>query len=155
MCRKARTKVDRESASGASRRNEPAKSHEEEFNEHLVVKSHRMLLTATRLLNLIDTVRIKGQVLLDLTHRFVWGFVGPYCVERTIAAGWNAVIGGIALVRAVRCVLAAHECVHIDVAARKVLNRGIVGLVKRQCVATVGDNLAADRNGDPRRVRFD
>jgi hypothetical protein len=46
---------------------------------------------------LVDTVRVKRDVILDLRHRFKRGLISPHCIARAISARWNAVVG-VALV---------------------------------------------------------
>src|SRR6266851_1920430 len=105
-----------------------------------------------RLADLVDAIRVKRDVILDLRHRFKRGLISPHRVARTITAGWNAVVGSVALVGAVRGVFAACERGHIDIPAGDILNGRIGRLAKRQRLACVGDNLAADF--DHTRERF-
>src|ERR1700688_1706180 len=107
------------------------------------------------LAELVDTVRVEGDVILDLRHRFKWRLIRPHRVERTIPASRNAVVGSVALVGAIRGVFATRERGHIDIPTGDVLNGRIGGLAKRQRSAGVGDDLAADRDHDARRVRLD
>src|SRR5260370_4012137 len=106
------------------------------------------------LADLVDTVRVKGDVILDLHHRFKRGLIRPHCVAGTITARRNAVVGSVALVGAVRGVFAARERGHIDVPAADVLNGRIGRLAQCQRVACVCDNFSADFDHDARPVRF-
>src|SRR5258706_6956077 len=101
------------------------------------------------LADLVDTVRVKGDVILDLRHCFEWGFIAPYGIEGAIPAGWNAVIGSVPLIGAIGRVFAMHEGGHINIAARDILYRWIRGLAKYQRFASVCNNPSADRDDDP------
>src|ERR1700751_3430261 len=92
---------------------------------------------------LVDPVRVEGDVILDLRHRFKWILISPHRIARTIAAGGNVVVGSVALVGTVRCVFAAREPGHIDIPTRDVLNGRIGGFAQRQRMARVGDDLSA------------
>src|SRR6202035_2311334 len=54
-----------------------------------------------RLADLVDTVRVERDVVLDLRHRFERGLIGPHRIEGAIPAGRNAEIGSVALVGAI------------------------------------------------------
>ena len=84
---------------------------------------------------LVDAVRVEGDVILDLRHRIEWGLIGPHCIEGTIPASRNAVVGRVALVGAVRGVFAARERGHIDVPTGDILNGRVGSLAKRQRIA--------------------
>src|SRR3984957_12426452 len=107
------------------------------------------------LADLVHTVRIEGDVLLDPCHRFKRGFIRPHRIDGTISAGRNAVVGSIALVGAIRRVFATREGRHINIRARKILNRRIGRLANRQHSAAVGDHLSADGDNHAERVRLD
>jgi hypothetical protein len=51
-----------------------------------------------RLADLVDTVRVEGDVILDLRHRFKWTLIGPHRIDGTISTSRNAVVGSAALV---------------------------------------------------------
>src|SRR6202011_1640506 len=72
-----------------------------------------------------------------------------------LPASRNAVVGSVALVGAIRGVIAARERGHIDIPTGDILNGRIGGLAKRQRIAWVGDHLSADCDHDARRVRID
>src|ERR1700719_3639654 len=105
--------------------------------------------------DLVDTVGVERDVILDLRHRFEWGLISPHRIARAIPASRNAVVGSVALVGAIRRVLATRERGHIDIPTGDILNGRIGGLANRQRSAGVGDNLSADRDHDARRVRSD
>src|SRR5260221_8094534 len=105
--------------------------------------------------DLVDTVRVEGDVILDPRHRFKWGLVGPHRIERAIPASRNAVIGSVALVGAIRRVFATRQRGHIDIPTGDVLNGRIGGLAKRQRIAGVCDHLSVDCDHDARRVPID
>src|ERR1700736_2639807 len=67
------------------------------------------------LADLVDTVRVEGDVILDLRHRFKWGLIGPHRIEGAIPTGRNAVVGSVALVGTIRLVFATRERGHVDV----------------------------------------
>src|SRR5882724_10873543 len=50
----------------------------------------------------VDTVRVEGETILDLCHRFKWGLISPHRVQGAISACRNAVVGSVALVGAIR-----------------------------------------------------
>src|SRR6267142_1789327 len=81
------------------------------------------------------TVRIEGNVILDLCHRIKWGLVSPHRIERAIPASRNAVVGSVALVGTIRRVVAARESGHIDIPTGDILNGRIGRLAKRQRIA--------------------
>src|SRR5258707_13378204 len=83
-----------------------------------------------RLADLVDTVGVEGEVILDPRHRFKRGLIRPHRIERTITANGNAVIRSVALVGAIRGVFAARERGHIDIPTRDILNGRIGGLAK-------------------------
>src|SRR3982074_814575 len=58
---------------------------------------------------LVAAVRIEGDVVLDLRHRLERGLIRPHRIEGTIPAGRNAVVGRVALVRAIGRMFAARE----------------------------------------------
>src|SRR5713101_9927256 len=75
-----------------------------------------------RLADLVDTVRVEGDVTLDLRHRFKRGLISPHRIEGAITASRNAVVGSVALVGTIRGVFAARERGHIDIATGDILN---------------------------------
>src|SRR5258708_18102967 len=75
-----------------------------------------------RLADPVDTVRIEGDVILDLRHRFKWGLISPHRIDGTIPASRTAVVGSVALVGAIRRVLATRERGHIDIPTVDILN---------------------------------
>src|SRR6266853_5530204 len=103
----------------------------------------------------VDTVRVEGETILDLRHRFKWGLISPHRVQGAIPACRNAVVGSVALVGAIRRVFATRERCHIDIPTGDILNGRIGGLAKRQRIACVGDYPSADCDHDPGRIRFD
>src|ERR1700680_5073504 len=103
----------------------------------------------------VDTVRVEGETILDLRHRFKWGLISPHRVQGAIPACRNAVIGSVALVGAIRRVFATRERGHIDIPTGDILNGRIGGFAKRQRIASVGDNLSADCDHNARWVRID
>src|SRR5258708_7556011 len=105
--------------------------------------------------DLVDTVRVEGDVTLDPRHRFKWGLIRPHRIERAIPASRNAVIGSVTLVGAIRRVFATRQRVHIDIPTGDILSGRIGGLAKRQRIAGAGDNLSADCDHDARRVCID
>src|SRR5712664_1489498 len=105
--------------------------------------------------DLVDTVRVEGDVILDLRHRFKRCLVSPHRIDGAIPAGRNAVVGSVALVRAIRRVLAARERGHIDIPTGDILNGRIGRLTKRQRIACIGDNFFADFDHHARPVRID
>src|SRR5882757_1144706 len=107
------------------------------------------------LADLVNTVRVEGDVILYLRHRFKWRLISPHCIDGTIPSSRNAVVGSVALVGTIRRVFATHERGHIDIPTGDILDGRIGGLAKRQRIAGVGDNLSADCDHDARRVRID
>src|SRR6202035_4510938 len=55
-----------------------------------------------RLADLVDTVRVESDVILDLRHRFERGLIGPHRIEGALAASRDAVVGSVTLVGAIR-----------------------------------------------------
>src|ERR1700688_928898 len=106
------------------------------------------------LAELVDTVRVEGDVILDLRHRFKWRLIRPHRVERTIPASRNAVVGSVALVGTIRGVFTTRERGHIDITTGDILNRRIGRLAKRQRIQGIGDNFSADCDHDARRIRI-
>jgi protein ImuA len=49
-----------------------------------------------RLADLVDTVRVEGDVILDLRHRFKWGLISPQRIEGAIPASRGAIDGAAA-----------------------------------------------------------
>src|SRR5258708_29005176 len=84
--------------------------------------SHRSPGRRRRLADLVDTVRVEGDVILDLRHRFKWRLISPHRIARTIPASRNAVVGSIALIGPIRRVFATRERGHIDIPTRDILN---------------------------------
>src|ERR1700737_4234937 len=84
-----------------------------------------------RLADLVDTVRVEGDVILDLRHRFKWGLISPHRIEGTIPASRKAVVGSVALVGAIGRVFATCERGHIDIPTGDIVNGRIGGLAKR------------------------
>src|SRR5258707_11456825 len=103
----------------------------------------------------VDTVRVEGDMILDLCHRFKWGLISPHRIERELPASRNAVVGSVALVRAIRRVFATRERCHIDIPTRDILDGRIGCLTKRQRIVGVGDNLSADCDDLAGWVRID
>ena len=58
--------------------------------------------------DLIDSVRVKGNVLLDLRHGCKWRFIRPHRVHGTISARRNTEVGSHTLVGAEGGVLATN-----------------------------------------------
>src|SRR5216684_1559448 len=114
-------------------------------------KSHPALGRRRQLADLVDTVWIEGNVILDLRHRIKWGLVSPHRIEPAIPASRNAVVGSVALVGTIRRVFAARESGHIDIPTGYILNGRIRRLAKRQRIARVGNQLSADSDPDARR----
>ena len=94
-----------------------------------------------RLADLVDAVRVEGDVILNLRHCFKWGLVSPHRIERAIPANRNAVVGSETPMRAIRRLLATLKCGNFDISRGDILNGRIGGLAKRQRTAGVRDNL--------------
>src|SRR5208283_3359358 len=60
-------------------------------------RSHNVLGFRDR----IDAIAVEREMILDGNDRRVGCFVGPYRVAGFVTAGWDAVVGAIALVRTV------------------------------------------------------
>src|ERR1700730_15129260 len=81
-----------------------------------------------------DTVGVARAPLIDPRHRSEWGLISPHRIARAIPSR-NAVVGSVALVGAIRRVLATRERGHIDIPTGDILNGRIGGLAKRQRIA--------------------
>src|ERR1700687_1311817 len=68
-----------------------------------------------RLADLVDAVRVEGEVILDLRHRIKGSLITPHRIDGTIPAGRNAGAGSVALVGEIRRVLATRARGHLDV----------------------------------------
>src|ERR1700722_2497659 len=98
----------------------------------------------------IDTVRVEGDVILDLRHRFKWGLISPHRIDGTIPANRYAVVGRVALVGAIGRMFASRERRHIHIPMGDILNCRIGGLAKCQRAPGVGDDLSANSDHDAR-----
>src|SRR5260370_11840352 len=81
-----------------------------------------------RLADPVDTVRIEGDVILDLRHRFKWGLISPHRIDVTIPASRTAVVESVALEAAIRRVFATPDPAHIHIPTTAILNRRLVPL---------------------------
>src|SRR5436190_21670013 len=95
----------------------------------------------------LDLVRVKGKQPLDRLHVVLRSLIAPDSVVDLFA---DRKIESIALEGAMGLVLAAYEPVHLHVLARKVVDHRVAAFFQRDRIARVGDDLALQRNLDPR-----
>src|SRR3984957_1499859 len=93
--------------------------------------------------DLIDSIRVEGNVFFDLRGRLEWRFISPYGVDGASPANRNTVIGSVTLVGTIRRMAGPHRGAHIDISTGNVLNRWIRGLAQGQCLTGVCDYPAA------------
>ncbi len=106
-------------------------------------------------LYLVDAIGIEGQVVLNLGNSGVRSLISPHRIGGAHPSRRDAVVSAIALVRAVGGVVRPLQERHVDVLARDVLNRRVGGLSQGQSLASIGDDPARQRHGDPHRIRRD
>ena len=102
-----------------------------------------------------DLVRIERQMPFNLFHRLVGRLIGPYSVLQRLAAGEDAEIVRVALVGTIGAVVRPLQLRSIGISTGNVLDRCVARLFQGQGVDGFGDNLAADADPDPFRVRRD
>src|ERR1700724_3525166 len=112
-------------------------------------------LAARLLLNRVDAVGIERDMVLDRGDLRVGLLVGPDGIDRALATGRNAVIGAVALVRAVGDVVRSLEQRHVDVLARDILHGWVACLTERQRLPCIGDNASCDLDDDTMRIALD
>jgi hypothetical protein len=103
----------------------------------------------------IDPISVKGEMPLDLGDRGVWPLIGPYGVDRFRPAGWNAVVGAIALVGTVCRQITAGEPRHIGIPSGNVENRRVACLEQDQGVPAIHDFNVPHADDDARAAQFD
>src|SRR5205807_539830 len=103
----------------------------------------------------VNTLGVEGEIILDRRDGSVWGLITPHSIDRTLAAERNAEVGGVPLVGAIGRAICPRQERHIDILARDVMDRRIMGLAERQRFARVGNNAARDRDDYSLGVAFD
>src|ERR1700720_3174968 len=112
-------------------------------------------LAARLFFDRVDAVGIERDMVLDRGDRRVGLLVGPDGIDRALATGRNAVIGAVALVRAVGDVVRSLEQRHVDVLARDILHGWVACLTERQRLPCIGDNASRDLDDDTTRIALD
>jgi hypothetical protein len=94
----------------------------------------------------INPVRIKRHVRGYLCCRRKRMFISPYGVHTTFSTCWNAVVGAVPFVRAIRCMFGALELIHANVFARDVQHCRIARFLQRQRSRAVRNDESAQRH---------
>src|SRR5258708_14679191 len=91
---------------------------------------------------------------LDFRNRRIGPLIGPYRVDRFRSAERNAVIGTVALVRAVSRMLTALEPTHVGILSGNVKDRRVTCLPQQQCVFSIFDFNLRYAHDNARATQF-
>src|SRR3546814_5636500 len=91
----------------------------------------------------------------DRSDRVIGRFIGPYRIAFLRPRQHEVEIARLALIGAIAAVCGRGEHRHVDILARYILHRRIVGFAQGQGIVAVGDHPVADPHHDAARTGDD